>query len=483
MGSYRYDVFISYAAANNDLPSPCDRWVSRLVDGLGKALRARMDGNRCTICFDERTIEPNQTLENLLDSARQSRVFIAISSSAYNTRPWPKRELDAFLEATNDSSRLFMIELEPVSTKDRWPALQGRPRCAFHHEVKTGSSSVPAPLEPDSKLFFQPLWDLATSIAARLKALPDAEPAPATFSPFVALPPSVPPMAATRTVLLAQVTEDLASDYASLRRALEQFPSVRLLPSDGYPQAGDRFREAFRADLAEADFVLQLLSTTPGRTPPDLPIGYVRCQAEDAEAAAAQLIQWRRSDLRLADVEDETYRALLQRPTVIASTFPSFLKYVIDQVTAPIEPVAARPDNDGRGLVFVNADKRDLAPAKQCGTLLADEFNVILPPEEEEEKGESVQEALNAQLESCDAMLLFQGSSGAGWVRAQLFQAMKIRGWKRRLPGAVLHGPPNGRRPINMLIQGVEELDCTSEDGAGWRFDAVREFVSKTHRV
>jgi hypothetical protein len=377
-------------------------------------------------------------------------------------------------------SRLFSISLEPVPNEQLLPALRGRHRSTFHEPVSIGSNRVPAPFEPDSKLFFENLWDLAASISTRLKTMYGED--KAAMSP-------APPMSGTasgldaepkRTVLLAQVTEDLVGDCAMLRRALEQHPSLRILPDGDYPQGGEAFREAFRADLAESDFVVQLLSSISGRAPRDLPEGYVRSQANEAANGGAELLQWRRSDLQLAQIADADYRALLQRQTVIASTLPSFIDEVIKKVTAP-PPAPAVRDGAARSFVFVNADKRDLVPAKQCAEELASECDYVLPPEEDEQKGASVQEDLNTYLASCNAVLLVQGSSDSGWIRGQLLQALKIRG--RDIRGAVLHGPPNGKRPINMKIQGIEELDCSADGGTGWRFDRVHEFVGKAQRT
>jgi hypothetical protein len=441
-----------------------------------------MDGWSPNIYFDERTIEPNHSLDDLLEDVRSSRLFLAVSSSAYNNRPWPRKELETFLSTTGDLSRLFTIAIEPLSEEQVLPPLRERHRSIFHDLVKEGSSRIPAPFEPDGKIFFEKLWDLAVSISARLNAMRKAEGlAPVrTGSGTEADGRDAAP---ARTVLLAQVTEDLDNDLAALRRALEQHKSLRILPEMNYPQGGDAFRSAFRADLAEADGVIQLLSAIPGRAPRDLPEGYVRCQTEEAERAGVKILQWRRSDLQLADVGDPAYRALLQRPTVMASTLPAFIKDAIEQLTAP-EP-AAPPGADGQSqcMIFVNADRGDLGPAMQCGDALAGECDVILPPEEDEEKGASVQEELNGYLAECDAMLFVQGKSGPKWVRNQLTQALKIRGLnKRRIIGAVLHGPPNGKRPINMRIRGVEELDCTSDDGAGWKFDGVHDVVVKAQR-
>lgn len=479
--AFKHDLFVSYAAATNDLPHPCEQWVSRLVDGLGKMLRARMGGRGAKIYFDERTIEPNQSLDQILDEVRASRFFLAISSSAYNSRPWPKRELDTFLSAADASSRLFVISAEPVSNDQLLLPLRERHRSIFHDPFDQGSSRLPPPFEPDSKRFFECLWDLAVSMGSRLNTLDEGM--SNVGDPAARRTPHVPSGAPQKTVLLCQTTEDLEGELASLRRALGQQPSLRVLPEHTYPQSAAEFRSAYKLDLAQSDFVVQLLSPVRGRTLPDLPEGYVRFQAEEAKRSKVSLLQWRRSDVLLENVIEADHRELLEGETVTACTLPTFVKDLIENLTAPALK-AVNVDNGARSIVFVNADKADLPAAMQCGSALAKDFDVILPPTEDEEKGASVQDEFNNCLTAADAIFLIQGSSGANWVRSQLTQALKVRSLKHReIVGAVLHGPPKGKRPINMLIKGVEELDCTSEDGTGWRFDGIERVIKSPREV
>jgi hypothetical protein len=490
--AFRHDLFVSYAASSNDLPAPCDKWVSRFVDGLGRALRARLDGVRPSIYFDERTIEPNDTIEGLLDEVESSRLFIAISSSAYNSRPWPRREIEAFQKTYPDPSRLFVVAAEPVESDRMLAAIRARHRALFHEPFEQGSNRIPMPLAPDNKRFFEGIWDLAVSIANRLRALRELEDGGAPAPPFriASLPLNQSPVAAPAqaranpvvvgpTILLAQVTEDLDPDLLALRRALEQIPSLRVLPNDDFPQSGSNFKESFRANLESADFVVQLLSSVKGRTSADFPDGYVRFQADSALQSGVKLMQWRRADLVLANVADAGHRALLQLPTVTASTLPAFIADVIGKVSAPpAQPSQAVPND--RYVVFVGADMVDLDAARVCGQKLADKCDIILPPQDDEGHGPSVQEELNTVLAECDAMLFVSGESGSRWVRGQLTQALKIRSVKKRpIVGAVLHGPPNGKRPINMLIRGIEEIDCTGEDGRTWSFSDVERLVAK----
>ena len=483
---FQYDVFVSYAAVTNNLPNPYGKWVTRLVDDLGKMITNKMGGHPVKIYFDERTLEPNHQLENILASVRASRLFLAISSPAYNSRPWPRKELETFLEAHRSPERLFAIAVEPVPDSDLLMPLRERHRSSFHEPLDVNNPRLPAPFEPGTKEFFAKLWDLADSISAhiasaRMNETASSQEFETPIKPKNATEHHIVP---NRTVLLCRETEDLEGEMSTLRRALSQLPTVSLLPEVVLTQNAEEFRAALQASVAKADLVVQLLSPLRGRISADIPEGYVRFQNDVALENKSRLLQWRRSDLSLEQVGEASHRALLQSETVIASTLTSFVKEVIDQLTKPLPSDKRAVGGTSRSIVFVNADKPDIDAALKCGTALSSTFDVILPPIEDEERGVSIQEELNNCLAAADAVLLMQGLSGPNWVRGQLTQALKIRSVsKREIVGAVLHGPPKGKRPINMLIRGINELDCTSIDGAEWSFEGIESLLMNKPKV
>jgi TIR domain len=477
---FQYDIFVSYAAVTNNLPNPYGKWVTRLVDDLGKMISNKMGGHPVRIYFDERTLEPNHQLEKILDDVRASRLFLAISSPAYNSRPWPRKELETFIEAHKSPDRLFAIAVEPVPDSDLLKPLRGRHRSSFHEPTDENNPRLPAPFEPGTTAFFRKLWDLADVIAAQIISTRMSETSlgsgfevlekPKTGIEQSGLP--------SRTVLLCQETEDLEGEMSTLRRALTQVPTIKLLSAIAVPQNSEEFQTAFRSNVDKADLVVQLLGPLRGRISDGMPEGYVRFQANVAHESKSKLMQWRRSDVLLENVGEASHRALLQSETVIASTLTSFVKEVIDQLTAPPPSQKQAVEGPSRSIVFVNADKSDLDAALKCGTALSSGFDVILPPMEDEERSVSVQEELNNCLAAADAVLLMQGLSGPNWVRSQLTQALKIRSVsKREIVGAVLHGPPKGKRSINMLIKGIKELDCTSADGTEWSFEGIENVL------
>lgn len=159
---FDYDVFISYANANNDLGRPYQKWVDRLVEKLGEFLRLHT-GDALDIYFDKVNYYPNETLDVLLDCARRSRIFIAVSSRAYQNRPWTADELDAFSESNPDLNRLFVVLVEEVPNDMKLEKLRNRGDVIkLYREVKTDGGKPTLPLKPDTQEF-----------AARVKVLSD----------------------------------------------------------------------------------------------------------------------------------------------------------------------------------------------------------------------------------------------------------------------------------------------------------------------
>src|SRR5574337_148301 len=116
--AYEYDVFISYAHADDVADASGKGWVEQFYDELRKNLPQRLHGHTPSIFFDRTNVASNHQLNKLRSAARNSAVFLAIASSNYAERPWTREELAAFVRNNNwndrDETRLFAVEcLEP----------------------------------------------------------------------------------------------------------------------------------------------------------------------------------------------------------------------------------------------------------------------------------------------------------------------------------------------------------------------------------
>ncbi|MDF7775795.1 toll/interleukin-1 receptor domain-containing protein [Sphingomonas sp. AOB5] len=458
-----YDIFVSYASADDRLPAPCNHWVTRFVESLSSTLTYVM-GEEPRIYFAPRTSEANHELRDIEAACRKSRIFLAIASPSYLTRDWPKRELGAFLEVAPDPRRLFVVATAPVDA-DSHPVLGERTHSAFYRasdaKYADSESRVPMPLVPDTGDFFDHLLDLAFSISKYLgQPEDDGDTAPEEkFGP----------------ILLAPTTDDLEEEREGVRRFFEQV-GIEVLPRAEYPLGGDAFKSAFAEDLARCSHFVQLLGPRPGRRPPDLPEGYVAHQADTARAAGRPMLQWRNLALIPGEIQDAAHRQLLTAETVTASTLEQFKRDARKQITTPPpEPETAKAGKDPKKhiIVFINAEKADEVAARQIKDELGSDYSVFLPLYSAEG---SNQKDYGEKLRQCDALLLLYGDAGPVWVESQMLHVVKTL--RNDLPpGAICVGPPPENPQVNFSVPGFREVDC--RDGAVWRMEPIRELMTQ----
>jgi hypothetical protein len=342
--NFQHDVFISYARADNE----SDNWVDQFVKQLRCAVKQRLGGTEPTIFFDTSSLHANHPLEDLLQAAQNSALFLAIASPSYAVRPWTRQELEDFCKTDPDLHRLFAVECMPLDEPETYPdPLHTHNRLKLWRSSKS-ISKTPNPLDPRSKGFKDSINDLAEKIKNQLKALNSQAEA--------VLPPTNPePLG--KCVLLAQVTDDLEDEREQVRRYLEQF-NITVLPKDNYPQGGNEFQAAFNNDLSVADFFVQLFGPKQGRTPPDFSEGYTRFQHSQALKTNKQIMQWRHPELLLDNVQNPDYLNLLTAETVMASTLESFKAEIVRRCQLPVKPV--NKNSSSLPMVFINADREDL---------------------------------------------------------------------------------------------------------------------------
>jgi hypothetical protein len=457
---YQHDVFVSYAHADDTLDASGQGWVAQFVACLEIALRQRLGGtDELRLYFDHSHLHANHALDDLLGAARSSAVFLAIASRSYAMRDWTKRELDAFVRGADDLHRLFAVECLPLDEGEVYPTpLQDHKRIEFWH-LNAPHSQTAMPLSPtlDPLQFHRRIHDVADQIRKQLGLLRVAS---AKGEPPDARNDQAPAVHAgpQRTVLLAQVTDDLEVEREQLRRYLEQY-NVAILPAGTYPQDGATFLKAFEADLARADLFVQLLGAFVGRSPPDLPEGYTRTQFASAAAHKVEILQWRRPDLDLSTLANERHRELLAGEHVMATGLESFKTEALRRAMRP-PPTDSRTAQDS--LVFVNADRDDLEIAKQ----IQQEFlNHALPaaiPKLDGGSAEEIRMDIEESLIECAALVLVYGRTSPFWVRSQLRLFNKVKA-RRSCPPRVLAvycGPPVDKQELGFSLPEMREIDA-----------------------
>jgi hypothetical protein len=473
------DVFISYAHTDNEAPSDHERWVSRFVGHLDRELKRRIglaSDEELKVYFDERSIRSNDHLEMFKENARSSAAFVAIVSPSYLARDWPQAELAAFSSAPNSMGRIFVIETLPPERS--YPAvLASLKRAQFWTQPE--NSETRQRLSPDEKQWDSKVQDVADHIKTLLRRLREAggvEPAVRAAMPLLDRP-----LPLQRSVLLAQVTDDLSEDREQVRRFLEQY-GIATLPNGTYPQGGKDFVEAIEADLAKVGFFVQLLGRTAARCPPDLPKGYARQQYEIAKRIAASrgdlaLLLWRQPELDPAAVTNED-RALLAMPETMAMGLESFKAEIVRQVelaNAPKRPELERdPQTDLH--VFINAVEQDQNIADSVQQDFIRNGCTALLPIYGGEAGE-----LRADLEEkivwCDAMALVYGEAHPRWISNQAMAYSKLKR-KRAEPAKIFlicRTAPQPKMKHGVAMPELREIDYV----AGAPDDPIRQVVAE----
>ena len=458
--SYIYDIFVSYASADDDRPAPHDRWIARFVEDLSKLLTSLLGGEKPAIFFDQYSLNANHSLDQILEACRRSKIFIGISSPAYQRREWTAKELETFSTANAESRALFLVEMDPVRGGQRLPQMTGRHIRAFAEPADDDVTHTAVPLKIGSEIFYKHLARLAKEVVDELERPGRVSPAPRALES----------KSLKGTVLLAQVTEDLEDERESVRVFLEQH-GLTVLPRDGYPQGGEEFLKAVKADLSSAKLFIQLLGRRPGRTPRDLPDGYARSQAALARSMNTPILQWHRPDLAISEVTDKDHLLLLRSPEVVVSTLTQFQAMIVTQSKSTSATPRVRSDF----LVFINAEKSDQQAAKDLCDSLSSDYTVVVPLTD---SLGSIREDTTENIRDCDALLILYGQSGPDWVRAQLRHVRKARAGREPVSGAICLGPPPEKAEIGFAMPGLVQLDCATVQDA-WNVESVRSLLSQ----
>lgn len=478
---FEYDVFVSYTHVDDAQVEESEGWISRLVRLLKPKLRQRLaNSDDLKIFLDNSEVTASFQLDQLLEAARGSALFLAVGSPNYVARDNTLVELRAFLGQVKDPSRLFLIEYLPLRKEESYPALlRDNFRAKFWELNRDRSFPVPLTPRTNPAEYTSKLDALAVDISDKLhilKLLP--KPFRSDFGQqnrFVQDSPlrSGAPVTSGRSlkgVLIAQTTDELEDEADQIRSFLRQFyDEVNLLPTGGYPQGGDVFRSGFRSDLEMATLFVQLLGKHPGRKPPDLPEGYTRFQFNAARQANVRILQWRRPDLDCDSVQDLEYREMLKSETVIASGLEALKNQILKEVRKV--KTGARPIK--ASTVFINADARDLSIAREVEReCVENALTAILPMSGS--PSEATRTDLAENLIDCDILVFIYGDTTQEWIRSQLKFFNKVRPKRDAAPKllAICSGPPP-KPDIGISFPNARLIKCPS----GWDIEPLRKLL------
>jgi len=461
VAGFKHDIFVSYAHFDNEEDSRAIRWVSRFQADLKSALRQRL-GVDPEIFFDTRDFGAHSHVDFLLENVRQSAAFLAVFSPSYVTRDFTIRELEAFAARTAAVDRIVTVELLPVEENRCHSLLRGRKRTPFWWK-DTSEQDIPLQLTPkfNPEMYHARVQILAHQLKKMLEEI-QARDAPGMSSKkeVESQLPSVDRSPPRKSILLAQVTDDLYDERESVHAYLEQF-AVKILPESDYPQGGVDFAAALEADLARTDLFVQMLGNFASRKPSDLAQSYSQFQYDAAKRHGLKIMQWRRPDLDLATVTHRD-KPLLEGPDVLAVGLEEFKSEVLRYFLEQSKPELSR---SGDCHFFINADRSDEDLADALLRLFEGKKNWTAARPLFEGSAKDIMEDLEANLINCGALLLLYGNAPPAWVRAQLLRYSKlekVREEPLRLK-TILLGPPAPKAEI-AWSGGFDKIDC--QDGS-----------------
>jgi TIR domain len=174
---YQYDLFISYAHADNSADAADKSWVLQFKKLLQAELSQRLGGtDELKIFFD--TGSPiNQQLDNFTNAARNSAIFLAVASPSYAAREWTAKELDAFTSTRPKLERFFAIECLPLAEGKSYPVpLQNQLKVKFWDYDSSSSTAMRLSPVYNAEDFKSLIYWLADQIQRQLDFLAGQQP-------------------------------------------------------------------------------------------------------------------------------------------------------------------------------------------------------------------------------------------------------------------------------------------------------------------
>jgi hypothetical protein len=495
-----YDIFISYAHADDEPPLNVDQgWVTTFTEELKKRLRAKLGGSGANVWMDHSLAMNEQVTATLLESVRQSRTLILFLSPAYQRSEWCQRELGKFLEvnqAHKNKESVFIVEVDEVDRRQWHPRIRELTPLQFWEKTARATRlyGYPKPNPSEDNPYWRQLNELAHLIAAHLRFTADINLTAFDQTQKNALAENRSQGIRRPVVWIAEPTDDLIDKWHELEAAVRQFGG-EILPVS--PEMYERsnlaaFRAGVENDLAQANLLIQLISAAVGPRMPNSDMTYTSLQHSLAidwvKRNNLTFLQWRPFEVGLEIVSDHADRAALTG--VMACGFEEFRQRVLKTLEAHFVGTAENRQgtaetsqgsgklegNDVPPLICVNANAQDRDLSLRISEMLVElGVDTVLSPEPStDESPAEFRKQLAQVVENSQGVLFVYGRSNPAWIQAQYIHARKIVAQHRRgIWGALLDGPPSTKAPHGVASANLMMIDCR----AGLMRDHLARFV------
>lgn len=439
---FDYDIFISYAHANNDYPKG---WVTDFHTALQNMLNASMRG--VTIWRDDCLDSNTRFNEEIAERVKSAAVFVTLYSGAYRDSEYCRGELQTFYQKAQQDgwglsikqgnrSRIVNVLLRNESHEKWPPELGGITGRKFHGPTGWALNQKGEEFEAELQELSDELKLLLLAFKEAISNAPPAPPAPPATSdtpPVVAAPPPAPRPSAPSTLPPASFAVFLAAASTNLKVPREavfnglKSKNIAVLAKMPPPFENAAHEEKVRAELERAQLSVHLLGGASGEEIYDLTDAagqtiksYSQRQVElGLEHAAHQLI-WLPSDLQLETIEDQRHRQFLtdlessERPAtcrLIREPRSNLVRVILDT----IEEIKQQPSPQAAA-ALLNFDAENRREARRLGNLL-DELGVLPIDQPEIGEPEETMKVLGVHIKRVSRLLFVYGREGRHWVR------------------------------------------------------------------
>jgi len=449
---FKYDVYISYAHADNAVLEGDSGWVNELHDHLELRL-AQLIGKVPRIFMDMESPIIGNISDALKQSLNESAVLLVVLSPAYLRSEWCQAELKAFIKNAYRSSGLFVdireriikVVKTPVSPHERPPELTNILSHDFYEiEQQTGALRE---FESRRKEYWGRLNNLALEIREMLDVLrspeqrpvePRRKPRPEVKerAPEIEIPPPSPALA---NVYLAETTSDLMKVRDRLKRELLQY-NVRVLPEQPLPMETSTLIDRIRRELQVSSFSIHLIGEQYGFIPEDVERSITQLQFDLAQELGRRqpfhCIVWMPPNLQPAGQQQQRFvnyvvTAGLPNVELLQTKIEDVRTHILKYINRPTRPT---PTGESSAVsIYLLFDKSDQDAVSPLEDYLFDQGYEVFSSLSEEEEGKRLQYH-QEMLRSCDAVLIYYGRASEAWFQMQRMELLKVRGYDRSRP-------------------------------------------------
>lgn len=302
---YEYDIFISYAHADNaSETSEGDGWIDQFYQYLETKLSKHSENIK--IWWDSKQLDGSQVFDKTIKHAiDNSAIMVCLNSRRYAESDYCQKELQHFRKKAageetgllvGDRSRIINVLLFNIHYDDWLSEFEGTSGFKFHDEGDYGD-----PLSVEAKEPFSEQMKLLRN--ALVKMMEEFE------SEVIEPPPPPPP--SEFTIYFGEINDSLVDRRDGIISELEG-KGYLILKGDPSNATAKEHEKQTREAIDSAQLAVHLLGEFPGRKIADDPeTRYIQKQVEiGMESPTPQLI-WLSNDLYAPGIENEEHRVFL----------------------------------------------------------------------------------------------------------------------------------------------------------------------------